>query len=551
LKLLRILLAIIFIAFLFLPVMPVQAFGKTYYVSTKGNDSGAGTIGSPWRTIDHAVNNVVPGDTILVRGGTYNEAVSITISGIAGQVCTLRAYPGEAVTITKSSGSLTTGIIYLPNVEYWTIDGFEITAGANQLDIKYGIYIRETRGANKSTHITMQNLIIHDVASSAIMCNPLHVADHVMTNITIDNVEVYNTNDDRDHEAISLIGVDTFEIKNCHVHNVHKEGIDVKQGSCNGSIHDNELTATDSNTAVGIYVDGFHYKAHDIDIYNNYCHDWSSTAIGVGAESGGSSSDINIYNNIVTGAWNGIALIDYGSDPKTNINLLNNTIYDCRNGIWCEAGGNYNTCVIRNNLIYATAKASVHSIDCEDSADFSIDHNLHYDGNGDHSWISGQDAGVDVINADPLFINPGSSNFRLQTNSPARNAGSLTLAPGTDFKGNSRGANIDIGAYEYTDSSEINPPTNVPATVPTTPAPASPATTPAPTPANSGRQSSYIFLRTIVPIGLILAGIKGALKTGRASFLVIALISAAFVYLLFNLYTNSNLWICYLMVGPR
>jgi hypothetical protein len=34
------------------------AFGSTYYVSTGGVDTNAGTISSPWRTIQHAANTV-------------------------------------------------------------------------------------------------------------------------------------------------------------------------------------------------------------------------------------------------------------------------------------------------------------------------------------------------------------------------------------------------------------------------------------------------------------------------------------------------------------
>jgi hypothetical protein len=38
----------------------------TYYVSSAGNDSSAGSLSSPWLTINHAVNSVACGDTIIV-----------------------------------------------------------------------------------------------------------------------------------------------------------------------------------------------------------------------------------------------------------------------------------------------------------------------------------------------------------------------------------------------------------------------------------------------------------------------------------------------------
>ena len=46
-------------------------FASTYYISTDGKDSNTGSIESPWASFRHALRNTAPGDTILVRGGTY------------------------------------------------------------------------------------------------------------------------------------------------------------------------------------------------------------------------------------------------------------------------------------------------------------------------------------------------------------------------------------------------------------------------------------------------------------------------------------------------
>jgi hypothetical protein len=55
---------------------------ETYFVSPKGNDSdGEGTHASPWRTIQHAVDEAKPGDVVLVYGTddifSYRETVHI------------------------------------------------------------------------------------------------------------------------------------------------------------------------------------------------------------------------------------------------------------------------------------------------------------------------------------------------------------------------------------------------------------------------------------------------------------------------------------------
>ena len=57
--------------------------GLTYYVSTSGSDTNPGTLGSPWRTIQHAANTVAAGGSVFVRAGVYKEHVNIPVSGSA------------------------------------------------------------------------------------------------------------------------------------------------------------------------------------------------------------------------------------------------------------------------------------------------------------------------------------------------------------------------------------------------------------------------------------------------------------------------------------
>ena len=60
-----------------------------YYVATNGNDSGTGSADSPWRTISKAMRaNLKPGDEVVVRSGTYNEAVIVNKDGAEGNYIT-------------------------------------------------------------------------------------------------------------------------------------------------------------------------------------------------------------------------------------------------------------------------------------------------------------------------------------------------------------------------------------------------------------------------------------------------------------------------------
>ena len=46
-----------------------------YYVSSRGNDSSSGTKDRPFKTINHAAQIAVAGDTVRVFGGVYRETV--------------------------------------------------------------------------------------------------------------------------------------------------------------------------------------------------------------------------------------------------------------------------------------------------------------------------------------------------------------------------------------------------------------------------------------------------------------------------------------------
>lgn len=59
-------------------LLPVSSFATTFYVSSSGSDSNAGTQASPFLSITKAQSVASSGDTVLLRGGTYS---SFTIAG--------------------------------------------------------------------------------------------------------------------------------------------------------------------------------------------------------------------------------------------------------------------------------------------------------------------------------------------------------------------------------------------------------------------------------------------------------------------------------------
>ncbi len=62
-----------------------------YYVAPSGSDGNSGTSAAPFRTIGKAASVVKPGQTVVLRDGTYPEAVNLSRSGTASGWITFAA----------------------------------------------------------------------------------------------------------------------------------------------------------------------------------------------------------------------------------------------------------------------------------------------------------------------------------------------------------------------------------------------------------------------------------------------------------------------------
>jgi hypothetical protein len=105
------------------PVAAAAGSGTTYYLSTTGSDAAAGSSASPWATFAHALGQLNAGDTLLVRGGLYNE----------GRNCAgLALNPGASGNrvLVKSFGTerpVLQGLLWMSGIDYWTFDGINVT----------------------------------------------------------------------------------------------------------------------------------------------------------------------------------------------------------------------------------------------------------------------------------------------------------------------------------------------------------------------------------------------------------------------------------------
>ena len=128
-----------------------------------------------------------------------------------------------------------------------------------------------------------------------------------------------------------------------------------------------------------------------------------------------------IYNNIVYG------MVGHGLIIGANNNAAyNNTVYGGQQtGIYIYPGAQNAT--IKNNIAYANSTAQILN-------------------QGTNTFMSNN------LATDPRFISPSSANFRLQSGSPAIDAGanlSPVVTADIDDTPRPKGAGFDIGAYEY------------------------------------------------------------------------------------------------------
>ena len=107
------------LACLLLGVGPAAA--ATYYVTTGGSDTNAGTQAAPWRTLAKANATLVAGDVCRIAAGTYTDNILPAVNGSAGARI---SYVGSLA----SPASVVVGSIYI-NRAYITVKGVRTTGG--------------------------------------------------------------------------------------------------------------------------------------------------------------------------------------------------------------------------------------------------------------------------------------------------------------------------------------------------------------------------------------------------------------------------------------
>lgn len=195
-----------------------ESRGPVVYVSSAhGSDDGTGAEDDPWRSLQHALDSVEPGQVVMLREGVYPEWVNWWVAGGTEDApVTLQAFPGERAVIT---GSLqirvdwvrVTGLIFRGGTAANRKDVLLYVSGGDHVEIShnelYGsvssaIFLGD--GGDTADDVRIVNNHIHDNGDSSqfdhgVYCGHARnvlVANNVIERNTAFGVQLYPDCDD-------------------------------------------------------------------------------------------------------------------------------------------------------------------------------------------------------------------------------------------------------------------------------------------------------------------------------------------------------------------
>ena len=364
------------------------AQAATYYVSTSGSDSNAGTLAKPFKTIQRGLDLARAGDTVMVRGGTYAGSVTFRYSGASGRPITLQNYNGEKAIIDQ---------------------GYSYTL---------------KRDSNNVRRVTFNSL-----AGST---KPIGW-------IVIDGMEIM-----RGWDGIKFNNAYDVIIRGCNIHHNLSQGL---VGNGLRITLDRNIVANNSNAKWrgypsttnqlhGIYLSGTSHKIINNVIHSNLCHGIQAAGLSAqpehySSEYGGARNWL-VANNTFAYQKNCAAMTVYRQYAQ-NMTIMNNIFYENSkdipgpNGISFYNSGSGH--LVKNNLFYSSKNYA--PIYTNVGIVYSLSANL--------------------MQTKPLFVSASGFNFRQLSSSPSINKGLKTTLIPWDFdkKTRPRGTTHDIGAFEY------------------------------------------------------------------------------------------------------
>jgi hypothetical protein len=404
----------------------IPTFASTYHVSVTGDDSANGSAATPWRTIQHAADNLIAGDTVIVHPGSYAGFIlgwDYPQNGTFSHPIVFLAEPGAVI---DRRNNKTPDGINLEGASYIQIEGFTIQNGDGSIS-RAGIR------SVINTHVIIRGNKIDGMGTWAIFTG-------FSENVLIEENEVSRS--------------------------VSQHGIYVSNSADNPIIRRNSSWG---NNQCGIHMNGDLSQGGDgiisgALIEGNIIYD-NGRAGGSGINCDGVQGSMFRNNLLYNNHASGISLyaIDGAAGSKGN-RVVNNTIIEAADGRWginIQDGSTGNT--VLNNMIFNNHSwhGSI-TISVDSLPGFLSDYNIVEDrfttddGNSVlplSQWQgqTGQDGNSIMTSQGSVFFNLGANDYHLSHASPAIDTGTPDVDVATDIEGTPRpqGSSWDIGAYEH------------------------------------------------------------------------------------------------------
>tara|TARA_B110000037_G_scaffold205792_1_gene251051 strand:+ start:510 stop:1955 length:1446 start_codon:yes stop_codon:yes gene_type:complete len=342
-----------FLLILFSNVLVGQSdfVSSQYYIdSNNGDDNNNGIeINYPWKTFENLkLLKLYPGDNILLKSGSvFNDNLEFNDSGSLNNPIVMTSFGKGDKPIINGNGKESFTVM-LRNVEYWELDGFEITNnGKARKEKRTGLTIL-AEDSGVLHNIIIKNLVVRDVNGSLIK------QDGGGSGILI-----------RKSDINIPSKFDGLHIINCHIYNTERNAINFRAApnregwfpNLNIIIRNNLIEKVPGDGIVIVGCDGALVEYNTLrDFPDILPH--SEPAAGIWPWS---SDNTLVQFNEVSGHRAKRDGQGYDSDWNSNGTIIqNNYSHDNYGGflLICNSGKSYNTkinigtknTIIRNNI---------------------------------------------------------------------------------------------------------------------------------------------------------------------------------------------------------
>ena len=285
------------------------------YVSPDGNDASAtGSIDAPYKSINAALDAAQPGDTLILRGGIYQERMNVRVRT---PNITIKSASGEwaviDLTVYNNDADEDSGVYFDVDSSGGRLQNVEVMGGFYAVCMETKWDWGDPADRAGASDIIIEDCVLHDSRYDVVKIKPN------CDNVTIRYNEIYNSgqafagrpkNGEDNAEGIDNVNGDNMTVHNNYIHDICSNAIYAKGGAIGALIENNRIERAYGG---GVLI-GFDTSPEFFDLAVNPEYYENISAV--------------VRNNLIifTG-WEGIGL--YGS---RDAQVYNNTLVNVANG---------------------------------------------------------------------------------------------------------------------------------------------------------------------------------------------------------------------------